>query len=152
MPHGTARKADRAESKGSSAWPRRSSCQKIEANAQNIPVRGRSDPRITSLGTVQTDCTLQNPRSQKSSGSETHGQPLLTYPVPSYFAHSGLKNDNMPQNYARNAFFAEETEYRLPETTIKSSGPANSLALSRASSKLCASTIGTSARPQAAHF
>ena len=77
---------------------------------------------------------------------------LLTCPVPSYFAYSGLKNDNMPQNYARNAFFAEETEYRLPETTIKSSGSASSLALSRASSKLCASTTGTSARPQAAHF
>ena len=81
----------------------KSSCRKMGANAQNIPVRGRFKRCQPSFARCLQCATwaFADRRQLRRRTMDRKYSPR--YPEREYFAHSGGKNDNMPPSADRDA-------------------------------------------------
>ena len=98
----------------------KSSCRKMGANMQNIPVRGRlkqCQPLFARYSQYATWAFADQQQLRQHDMDRKHS---AKYPEREYFAHSGGKNDNMP---ARNPKGTPEPKNDSPRTQARSELP-----------------------------
>ena len=74
---------------------RRAPCRKLGAKTRRFTVRGRSRTQTMRFRALHSNIAQQNPRSRVSYCGSGRKDPVSTCPVPSIWAFSDRKNDNM---------------------------------------------------------